>query len=132
MVLHLQTDQFMIHPYLAYPGTLGPISGISPLETLQHAPATPIKMSLEDCWLREVPILGSVSERLEHCCSFFPIHAKPKFRSHSHRNCLMIVGYFHQESIIDVSYNENNSLKILNFTGHIHTTVAWYWSIVAF
>ena len=42
--------------------------------------------------LREVPILlGSVSERLERC--FFPIH-EPKFRSHSHRNCLMIVGYF--------------------------------------
>ena len=35
-------DKFIVHPYLSYPGTLGPISGISPLETLQHAPATPI------------------------------------------------------------------------------------------
>ena len=34
---------------------------------------------------------------------------QPKFRSHSHRNCLMIVGYFHQESIFDVPYNKNNS-----------------------
>ena len=25
-------------------------------------------MSLEDCRLREVPLLGSVSERLERCC----------------------------------------------------------------
>ena len=38
-----------------------------------------VKMSLEDCRLREVPIFGSISERLEHCCSFFPIHAHPKF-----------------------------------------------------
>ena len=39
---------------------------------------------------------------------FFPIHVQPKFRSHSHRNCLMIVGFF-QESIFDVPYNKNNS-----------------------
>ena len=44
---------------ISYPGTLGPISGISPLETLQHATATPIttpnyrylKMSLEESLL---------------------------------------------------------------------------------
>ena len=45
-------------------------------------------------------MLGSVSERLERCCWLFPIHAQHKFRSHSHRNCLMIVGYF-QDSIFD-------------------------------
>ena len=56
-------------------------------------------------------ILGSVSERLERCLFVFLIHAQPKFRSHSHRNCLKIMGYFHQENIFDVTYNKNNSLN---------------------
>ena len=43
--------------------------------------------------------------------SFFLIHAQPKFRSHSHRNCLKIMGYFHQENIFDVTCNKNNSLN---------------------
>ena len=30
-------DKFIVYLYLSYPGTLGSISGISPLETLQHA-----------------------------------------------------------------------------------------------
>ena len=49
--------------------------------------------------------------------------------------CLKIVGYFHQENIFDVTYKKiilKMILYFIDYQGHTHTTVAWYWSTLIF
>ena len=72
-------------------------------------------MSLVDCLVRGVScILGSVSERLEHC--FFLSNVQPKFRSHSTLKLFKDSGI--RKIFLMLPTTKIILKMILNFTGY--------------